>query len=117
MTQRPEPYQAYLSGSVFDALGRLQAVASARGTSLAGLALGWLLADERVSQIVVGPGRPEHLAPVAEALAHPLTGEERAAVEQAVQGAADGEGGSPADGGTGSPGRGEPASPAREGAG
>ena len=84
MTQRPGPYQAYVSGAVFDALDRLQAVASSRGTSLAGLALGWLLADERVSQIVVGPGRPEHLAPVAEALAHPLSGEERAAVEKAA---------------------------------
>jgi aryl-alcohol dehydrogenase-like predicted oxidoreductase len=84
MTQRPGPYQAYMNGAVFDALDRLRAVASSRGTSLAGLALGWLLADERVSQIVVGPGRPEHLAPVAEALAHPLTGEERAAVEKAA---------------------------------
>ncbi len=84
MTQPPGPYQPYMSGAVFDALDRLQAVASSRGTSLAGLALGWLLADERVSQIVVGPGRPEHLAPVAEALAHPLTGEERAAVEKAA---------------------------------
>jgi aryl-alcohol dehydrogenase-like predicted oxidoreductase len=84
MTQRPGPYQAYMNGAVFDALDRLRAVASSRGTSLAGLALGWLLADERVSQIVVGPGRPEHLAPAAEALAHPLTGEERAAVEKAA---------------------------------
>jgi aryl-alcohol dehydrogenase-like predicted oxidoreductase len=40
---------------------------------MAGLALAWLLADERVTQIVIGPGRPEHLAPVGEALAHPLT--------------------------------------------
>ena len=35
---------------------------------MAGLALGWLLADDRVTQVVIGPGRPEHLAPVAEAL-------------------------------------------------
>jgi aryl-alcohol dehydrogenase-like predicted oxidoreductase len=39
-----------------------------RGISLAGLALAWLLADDRVTQIVIGPGRPEHLAPVREAL-------------------------------------------------
>ena len=45
---------------------------------MAGLALAWLLADERVTQVVIGPGRPEHLAPVAEALAHPLTAAERA---------------------------------------
>jgi aryl-alcohol dehydrogenase-like predicted oxidoreductase len=52
---------------------------------VAGVALGWLLADERVTQIVVGPGRPEHLAPVGEALGYPLTAEERAAVESAFE--------------------------------
>ncbi len=83
MTQRPEPYAELVTGRTFDAIDRLQAIASSRGTSLAGLALGWLLADERVTQVVIGPGRPEHLAPVGEALGHPLTGEERAAVESA----------------------------------
>jgi hypothetical protein len=33
---------------------------------------------------VIGPGRPEHLAPVSEALEHPLTSEDRAAVEGAL---------------------------------
>src|SRR5215469_6204277 len=84
MTQRPEPYAGLVNGVTFEALDRLQAIAAPRGTSLAGLALGWLLADERVSQVVIGPGRPEHLAPVAEAVEHPLTGEERAAVESTV---------------------------------
>jgi aryl-alcohol dehydrogenase-like predicted oxidoreductase len=85
MTQRPEPYAELVSGVTFDALDRLQAIAASRGTSVAGVALGWLLADERVTQIVVGPGRPEHLAPVGEALGHPLTAEERAAVESAFE--------------------------------
>ena len=67
-------------------IGRLQAIAASRGTSLAGLALGWLLADERVTQLVIGPGRPEHLAPVAEALRQPVTGAERAEIEAAVAG-------------------------------
>src|SRR5262245_2236287 len=84
MTQRPEPYREFVTGPVFGALGRLQAVASARGTSMAALALAWLLADERVTQVVTGPGRPEHLAPVREAVQHPLTEEERAAVERAL---------------------------------
>jgi aryl-alcohol dehydrogenase-like predicted oxidoreductase len=84
MTQRPEPYREFVTGPVFDALGRLQAVASSRGTSMAGLALAWLLADERVTQVVTGPGRPGHLAPVREALQHPLTDEERVAVEGAL---------------------------------
>ncbi len=80
MTQRPEPYERLLSDATFDVLERLEAYARERGQSLAGLALAWLLADERVTQVVVGPGRPEHLAPVAEALAHPLAPEEAAAL-------------------------------------
>ena len=51
---------------------------------MAGLALGWLLADDRVAQIVIGPGRPEHLAPAAEALAHPVTEQERDMIDGAV---------------------------------
>ena len=72
MTQRPEPYAPFVDGPDFDRLERLEQLAQARGASMAGLALAWLLADERVTQIVVGPGRPEHLAPVREALEQPL---------------------------------------------
>src|SRR6266700_2198658 len=86
MTQRPEPYAELVTGRTFDAIDRLQAIASSRGTSLAGLALGWLLADERVTQVVIGPGRPEHLAPVAEALRRPVTATARAEIEAAVAG-------------------------------
>ena len=84
MTQRPGPYQAFLAGRTFEVLGRLADLAASRGTSMAGLAIGWLLADARVTQVVIGPGRPEHLAPVREALEHPVTGEERAAIERVV---------------------------------
>ena len=84
MTQRPGPYQAFLAGRTFDLLGRLGEIAAARGTSMAGLAIGWLLADPRVTQVVIGPGRPEHLAPVREALEHPVTDAERAALERVV---------------------------------
>ena len=84
MTQRPEPYRGLVTGATYDALDRLRALADSRGISMAGLALAWLLADERVTQVVIGPGRPEHLAPVAEALRHPLTGPERALVERTV---------------------------------
>ena len=84
MTQRPEPYRGFVTDKTFDTLDRLQAMAAGRGTSMAGLALAWQLADERVTQIVIGPGRPEHLAPVAEALTHPLTQQERAEAERAV---------------------------------
>jgi aryl-alcohol dehydrogenase-like predicted oxidoreductase len=84
MTQRPEPYREFVSGPIFDALDRLAAIAADRGMSMGGLALAWLLSDERVGQIVVGPGRPEHLAVVGEALCHPLTREEAAMVEGAL---------------------------------
>jgi aryl-alcohol dehydrogenase-like predicted oxidoreductase len=39
MTQRPGPYQGLVVGRTFDALARLQAIASSRGISMAGLAL------------------------------------------------------------------------------
>ena len=84
MTQRPEPYRGLVTGATYDSLDRLRALADSRGISMAGLALAWLLADGRVTQVVIGPGRPEHLAPVAEALRHPLTGPERALVERTV---------------------------------
>jgi aryl-alcohol dehydrogenase-like predicted oxidoreductase len=84
MTQRPEPYQEFMAGQTFDVLDRLEAIASSRGTSLAGLALAWLLAQQPVAQIVVGPGSPAQLAPVAEALEHPMTEEELVAVEKAL---------------------------------
>ena len=84
MTQRPEPYQEFVTDQTFEALARLQAIAAGRGTSMAGLALAWLLADDRVTQIVIGPGRPEHLAPAAEALAHPVTEQERGMIDEAV---------------------------------
>jgi aryl-alcohol dehydrogenase-like predicted oxidoreductase len=77
MTHRPEPYERLVRPETYDALERLEGLARERGTSMAGLALAWLLADERVGQIVVGPGSPEHLEPVREALAAPLSAAER----------------------------------------
>ena len=85
MTQRPEPYQRFVSPRTFAALDRLGAAAAERGRSMAGLALAWLLADPRVTHVVIGPGRPAHLAPVKEALAHPLTAGERDEIERMVR--------------------------------
>src|SRR5215472_1045239 len=81
MTQRPEGYQDLLTSQTFDLLDGLGAIAARRARSLAGLALAWLRAQERVTQVVIGPGNPAHLAAVSEALAHPLTTDERAEVE------------------------------------
>jgi len=81
MTQRPEPYERLVGDDTFDSLDRLEAYARERGRSLAGLALAWLFADDRVTQVVVGPARPEHLEPVRESLARPLAPGERAEIE------------------------------------
>jgi aryl-alcohol dehydrogenase-like predicted oxidoreductase len=83
MTQRPEPYERLNSDLIFDALAALERIAARRGCSMAGTALAWLLADDRVSQVVTGPGRPEHLVPVREALDQPLSAAERAEIETA----------------------------------
>jgi aryl-alcohol dehydrogenase-like predicted oxidoreductase len=82
MTQRPEPYAPLVSGRTFDQLEQFDRLARARAISMAGLALAWLLADERIIQIVVGPGRPEHLAPVREAIEQPLSSDERATLDK-----------------------------------
>jgi aryl-alcohol dehydrogenase-like predicted oxidoreductase len=83
MAQRPEPYRDLVATNTFDFLARLQLIAADRGTTMAALALAWLLADERVAQVVVGPGSAAQLAPVAEAVKHPLSADERIAIEGA----------------------------------
>ena len=86
MTQRPEPYRGLRHGRDLRRAGPAGGDRRRRGTSMAGLALAWLLADERVTQVVIGPGRPEHLAPAAEALRYPVTEAERADIESAAAG-------------------------------
>lgn len=81
MTQRPEPYRQFDTSGTYDSLERLQGLTG--GRSMAGAALAWLLADDRVTQVVAGPGRAEHLAPVREALEHPLTADERVQIGEA----------------------------------
>jgi aryl-alcohol dehydrogenase-like predicted oxidoreductase len=81
MTQRPGPYASFTTEQTFDRLERFSQMADQAGRSMAGLSLAWLLADDRVTQIVVGPGTPEHLTPVREALENPLGGSERAELE------------------------------------
>jgi aryl-alcohol dehydrogenase-like predicted oxidoreductase len=68
MTQRPDGYLPYASDGVFAALEQFEGEARGRGVSMAGLAFAWLLAQDEITAVVVGPGRPEHLEPVSEAL-------------------------------------------------
>ena len=66
MTLRPEPYRHLETDAVYDGLDALAQEAERRGVSIAGLALAWAL--RTAASVVVGPRRPDHLAPVREAL-------------------------------------------------
>jgi aryl-alcohol dehydrogenase-like predicted oxidoreductase len=68
MTMRPEPYEHLRDDRIFDALEALERVAAEQKTTSATLALAWLLADPRVTAVIVGPRRPEQLEPALAAL-------------------------------------------------
>lgn len=80
MTQRPEPYEAYRTDRVFDALEAFEREAAGWDVSPAALALAWLLALPEVTAVVVGPNRLEHLTPIGEALGLTLAPAEREAL-------------------------------------
>lgn len=77
MTLRPEPYRELEHERTFAALAALEEAARSRGADTATLALAWLFGDARVTSVVVGPRRPEHLEPALAALELDLTPEER----------------------------------------
>jgi aryl-alcohol dehydrogenase-like predicted oxidoreductase len=62
MTTRPEAYAHLDTDEVFDLLERLRAEAAERGTTMAALAVDWLLANPVVTGVIVGPRSPEQLA-------------------------------------------------------
>jgi aryl-alcohol dehydrogenase-like predicted oxidoreductase len=62
---------------IYDALEAFERAASRRGTTPAALAFAWLLADPRVTAIVLGPRRADQLRPAVEALELGLAQEER----------------------------------------
>ena len=74
MTLRSAPYEHLRTDAVFDALEALE-----RRGDPATLAFAWLFADERIS-VVIGPRGAEHLRPALDALANPLTRDERDAL-------------------------------------
>jgi aryl-alcohol dehydrogenase-like predicted oxidoreductase len=77
MTTRPEPYREFERDEVFDGLERFEEEARGRGVDMPTLAFAWLLSDPRVSSVVVGPRRPEHLVPSLAASSLDLTPDER----------------------------------------
>jgi aryl-alcohol dehydrogenase-like predicted oxidoreductase len=77
MTMRPEPYREFERDAVYDGLERFEEEALDRGIDMPTLALAWLLCDPRISTVVVGPRRPEHLEPSLAAGSLELTADER----------------------------------------
>jgi aryl-alcohol dehydrogenase-like predicted oxidoreductase len=71
MTVRPEPYEHFRDDAVFDLLEDLERQAKEAGTTMAALAIAWLLANPQVTAVIVGPRRPAQLEPALAALTHP----------------------------------------------
>jgi aryl-alcohol dehydrogenase-like predicted oxidoreductase len=78
MDLRPGPYESYRNAETYEAFGRFAELASHRAVDTATLAIAWVLAQPRVTAIVVGPRRPEQLEPALRALEMPLTADEAA---------------------------------------
>jgi 1-deoxyxylulose-5-phosphate synthase len=68
MTLRPEPYEHFRADAVFDLLEELERQAEQQGTTMAALAIAWLLANPVVTAVIVGPRRPAQLQPALAAL-------------------------------------------------
>ena len=77
MTLRPEPYAELATEGTFDALEAFEAAAAEREVEPATLAIAWVLSDPRVTAVVVGPRRAEHLEPALGALELRLAPAER----------------------------------------
>jgi aryl-alcohol dehydrogenase-like predicted oxidoreductase len=77
MTLRPEPYAELATEGTFDALEAFEAAATERGVEPATLAIAWVLGDPRVTAVVVGPRRTEHLESALRALELRLAPAER----------------------------------------
>ncbi len=77
MTLRPEPYAGFEREETFEALDVLARAAEARGVDSATLSLAWLLADARVTSVILGPRRPSQLDPARQALELRLSEAER----------------------------------------
>jgi aryl-alcohol dehydrogenase-like predicted oxidoreductase len=77
MALRPEAQEHLAREQTFAGLDALTAAAAVRGVDLPTLAYAWLLADPRVTAVVVGPRRPDQLRPALEALELDLSPPER----------------------------------------
>lgn len=78
LATRPEPYEHLLTEETFAALDTFRGIAERRGVAMSTLAIAWLLAQPRVTSIVIGPRRIEHLEEAVRAQEHQLTKDEAA---------------------------------------
>ncbi len=69
MAVRPGPYEHLRDDAVFDLLEDLERQAAGKGTTMAALALEWLLSSPHVTAVIVGPRAPAQLEPALAALA------------------------------------------------
>jgi len=80
MRLRPEDYTSWVNDATFKRIAAFEDAAAQRGVSLPVLAFAWALGEPAVSAIIVGPRRPDQLAPALAALDLHLTAEDRAAL-------------------------------------
>jgi aryl-alcohol dehydrogenase-like predicted oxidoreductase len=77
LATRPGPYGALATERTLAGVDALARAAAERGVDAAALSLAWLLSDERVTSVVVGPRRSAHLEAASRALGLRLTPAER----------------------------------------
>lgn len=80
MTLRPQPYRTIEQRATAGTIDALRTEAARRHLTLPTLALSWVLSDPAITTTVLGPRTPEHLTPALDALDHPLTPVDRAAI-------------------------------------
>jgi aryl-alcohol dehydrogenase-like predicted oxidoreductase len=77
MALRGEPYSDLVNEKTFRGLDLFRAAAAERGVEPAALAIAWVLSHPQVTAVIVGPRRPEHLAPALAAVDLDLSEQER----------------------------------------
>jgi aryl-alcohol dehydrogenase-like predicted oxidoreductase len=86
MTLRPEPYRHLERESVFRALDGLADAARERATSMAALALAWVLHDPRVDAAIIGPRSAAQLDAALASLSVRLSDDEAERLEEMFEG-------------------------------
>lgn len=79
-------YERQKAAGVWDKVAALNEIASARGQTMAQLAITWILRDARITSVLTGASRAEQIAENLEAAqAEPLSDEELQKIEQILQ--------------------------------